>query len=162
MAILSKRLENDIIHQNLMKGVNICLDALPKAWKSKGLLPGTQDCRLRMRRECRERFPRHRNRLLAIPICITARVWCTCRDVCRDRNPQIYVSGKRPIEQIVLKGISKSDREMIRKSVGRFCKRLNNAIAWTKIHVCAYLLQMLPNYSYCKLLKTTKHREISP
>ena len=25
-----------------------------------GLLPGTQNCGLRMRRECRERFPRHR------------------------------------------------------------------------------------------------------
>ena len=31
------------------------------------------NCRLRMRRECRERFPRHRG--LAIPTCITARAW---------------------------------------------------------------------------------------
>ena len=36
-----------------------------------------------MRRECRERFPRHCG--LAIPTCITARAWCTCRDACRDR-----------------------------------------------------------------------------
>ena len=36
-----------------------------------------------MRRECRERFPCHRG--LAIPTCITARAWRTCRDACRDR-----------------------------------------------------------------------------
>ena len=36
-----------------------------------GLLPGTQNLGLSMRRECRERFPRHRG--LAIPIFITAR-----------------------------------------------------------------------------------------
>ena len=39
--------------------------------------------RVRMRRECRERFPRHRG--WAIPTCITARAWRTCRDACRDR-----------------------------------------------------------------------------
>ena len=53
------------------------------------------------------------NRWLAIPACITARAWRTCRDACRDRlpavtgktfpafpahaHPQICVSGKRPI-----------------------------------------------------------------
>ena len=36
-----------------------------------GLLPDTQNCGLRMRLECRERFPHHRG--LAIPTCITAR-----------------------------------------------------------------------------------------
>ena len=36
-----------------------------------------------MRRECRERFPRHRG--LAIPTCITARASRTCRDACQDR-----------------------------------------------------------------------------
>ena len=50
---------------------------------SMGLLSDTQNCGLRMRRECRERFPRHRG--LAIPTCITARAWRTCRDACRDR-----------------------------------------------------------------------------
>ena len=69
--------------------------------------------RVRMRRECRECFPRHRGK--AIPPCITARAstsgflwnrwgggggggggersrhsWCM-------RNPQFYVSGKRPM-----------------------------------------------------------------
>ena len=53
------------------------------------------------------------NRLIAIPACITARAWRTCRDACRDRlhavtgktfpafpahaHPQFYVSGKRPM-----------------------------------------------------------------
>ena len=36
-----------------------------------------------MRRECRERFPRHRG--LVIPTCITARACRTRRDACRDR-----------------------------------------------------------------------------
>ena len=48
-----------------------------------GLLQDTKYCGLRMRRECRERFPRHRE--LAILTCITACAWRTCRDVCRDR-----------------------------------------------------------------------------
>ena len=39
--------------------------------------------RVRMRRECRERFPRHRG--WAIPTCITARASRTCRDAFRDR-----------------------------------------------------------------------------
>ena len=37
-----------------------------------------------MRREYRERFPRHRR--LTIPTCITSRVLRTCRDACRDRK----------------------------------------------------------------------------
>ena len=70
-----------------------------------GLLPDTLDCRLRIRRECWERFPRHHG--LAIPTCITARAWRPCRDAWRWENvpgipgawanPQFYVSGKRPI-----------------------------------------------------------------
>ena len=57
------------------------------------------------------------NRYLAIPACITARAWRTCRDACRDRLPavtgktfpafpahahlQFCVSGKRSITQCV-------------------------------------------------------------
>ena len=70
-----------------------------------------------MRWKCRERFPRHHG--LAIATCITARAWRTGRDSIpgslasgflwsrwrgkrswypwRMRNPQIYVSGKRPM-----------------------------------------------------------------
>ena len=48
-----------------------------------GLLPDTLNRVLRMPRECRERFPRHRSS--AIPPCITARAWRTCRNACRDR-----------------------------------------------------------------------------
>ena len=39
--------------------------------------------RVRMRRKCWERFPRHRR--WAISTCITARASRTCRDACRDR-----------------------------------------------------------------------------
>ena len=72
-----------------------------------------------MRRECRERFPRHR--WLAIPTCITARAWRMCipgsltsgflwsrwwekrsRHSWRTRNPQFYVSGKRPMPYFML------------------------------------------------------------
>ena len=81
-----------------------------------GFLPGTLNFGLRMRRECRERFTHHRG--LAIPTCITARAWRTCRYMPGSlirrflwnrwrgkrsrhprhmRNPQFYVSGKRPI-----------------------------------------------------------------
>ena len=58
------------------------------------------------------------NRWLAIPACITARAWRTCRDACRDRlpavtgktfpafpahaHPQICVSGKRPMSPRLL------------------------------------------------------------
>ena len=49
-----------------------------------GFLPETYKCGLRMRRVYRERLLRHRG--LAIPVCITARAWRTCRDACRDRQ----------------------------------------------------------------------------
>ena len=82
-----------------------------------GLLPDMFNCRFRMRQECRERFPRHwlqRKALVSDPACITActyvtRVpWCMSgmltrgqvkrsRHSRRMRNPQFYVSGKRPI-----------------------------------------------------------------
>ena len=77
-----------------------------------GLLPDTWNCGLRMRRECRERFPRHRR--LAIPTCVIHVPWCMpgsltsgflwsrWRGKCsqhsrRIRNPQFCVSGKKPI-----------------------------------------------------------------
>ena len=49
-----------------------------------GLLPDTQNCRLRMHRECRERFPRHRLQrkpLISDPsmlhgTCVTHVPWC--------------------------------------------------------------------------------------
>ena len=82
-----------------------------------GLLPDAYNYGLRRRRECRERFPRHRR--LVIPICITVQAvrnvsWCMPGSPTRGflwrrwrgkrsrhprciRNPQFYVSGKRTI-----------------------------------------------------------------
>ena len=54
-----------------------------------GLLPDTQNCVLRIRRECRERSPR--NRGLAIPTHISARARRTWRDACRDRYQTVSV-----------------------------------------------------------------------
>ena len=50
---------------------------------SHGPLTRCGKFRVRMRRECRECFPRHRGQ--AIPACITACAWRTCRDACQDR-----------------------------------------------------------------------------
>ena len=83
-----------------------------------GLLPDTENCGLRMRRECRERFS-HRFSRVSDPdmhhgTCVTLVSWCMpgsllsgflwsrwrgkCSRHCRRRrNPQFYVSGKRPI-----------------------------------------------------------------
>ena len=58
----------------------ICLNRIGVNWM--GLLPDTLNCGLRMRRECRERFPRHLG--LALPTCSTARALRTCRDACRN------------------------------------------------------------------------------
>ena len=66
--------------------IDLLSDVTISTWwhHAMGLLSDTQNCGFRMRWECRERFPRHR--WLAIPTCITARAWSTCRDACRDRQ----------------------------------------------------------------------------
>ena len=82
-----------------------------------GLLPDTENCGLRMRRECRERFPRHRLQrkpLVSDPsmhhgTCVTHVLWCMPWSLTRRwrgkrawhsrcmRNPQCCVSGRRRI-----------------------------------------------------------------
>ena len=66
---------------------------------SMGLLPDTQNGGLCMRRECRERFPRHHG--LAIPT-TSGFLWSRwrgkrSRHSRRMRIPQVCVSGKRPM-----------------------------------------------------------------
>ena len=71
-----------------------------------GLLPDTQSCGLRMRRECRERFPRFTH----VPWCMTRSLtigflWSRWRGKCSRhsrcmRNLQFCVSGKRPIRHV--------------------------------------------------------------
>ena len=86
-------------------------------WYIIGLLPDTENCGLCVHRECRERFPHHRLKRKP-PVsdpgmhhgtCITHVRWCmsgsltpsggenVSRHSRRMRNPQFYVSGKRPI-----------------------------------------------------------------
>ena len=87
---------------------------------SMGFLPDTWKCGLRMRRECRERFPRHRLQrkpLISDPgmhhgTCVTHVPWCMSGSPTYDgggkrsrhsrhmRNPQFYVSGKRPMAHV--------------------------------------------------------------
>ena len=62
-----------------------------------GLLPDTQNCGLRMRRECRERFPRHRlhwKPLISDPgmhhgKCVTHVPWCMSRSLTRGGGENI-------------------------------------------------------------------------
>ena len=76
-----------------------------------GLLPDTWNCVLRMRLECRERFPRHqlqRKPLVSnpgvthVPWCLSGSLTCGGQEKRSQhsrcmRNPQFYVSGKRPM-----------------------------------------------------------------
>ena len=98
----------------------ISLRGLNAVWSCDmlmGLLPDTYNCGLRMRRECRAYFPRHRG--LAIPACIRARAsralmhagiankWFPLKSVSgkrsrRMRNPQVYVSGKKEAHGILI------------------------------------------------------------
>ena len=57
----------------------------------------TRYVKLRMRRECRKRFPHHHG--LAIPTCLSASAWRTCRDACRDRKltVSIEVDGRENV-----------------------------------------------------------------
>ena len=84
------------------------------------LLPDTRNCGLRMRRECRERFPRHRR--LAMPTCgtcVTHVPWCMpasltsgflwsrwrgkrSRHSRRMHNRQFGASDKRPMGQVMV------------------------------------------------------------
>ena len=83
-------------------------------WESHamGLLPDTQHCRLRMHRLFRERFPRPRlqGKPLVSDPCMhhvgIANPWWQgkrSQHSRRMRNPQFYVSGKRPIVQMPVK-----------------------------------------------------------
>ena len=106
------------VEYNVYQELHQCMFALC----GMGLLPDTQNRGLRMRRECRERFPRHRIQrklLVSDPgmhhgTCVTHVPWCmsgslNCgsdgkrsQDSRRMRNSQFYVSGKRPMGKSLL------------------------------------------------------------
>ena len=95
---------------------------------SMGLSPDTQDCGLRMRRECQERFPHHRFQRKP-PVsdpgmhhvtCVTHVPWCMSWLLTRSdgemlpafrcmRNPQFYVSGKIPTLIVIGKSDGQAD-----------------------------------------------------
>ena len=101
--------------------------------EAMGLLPDTQNCGLRMRRECRERFPLHRFQrklLVSDPdmhhgTCVTHVPWCMSgslnrggggkgsRHSRRMRNSQFYVSGKRPIAEVIQVMMERGDEIMM-------------------------------------------------
>ena len=93
----------------------------PLSHQTMGLLPDTKNCGLRKRRECWERFPYHRGSSdpdMHHGTCVTHVPWCMpgsltsgflwrrwrvnrSRHSRRMRNPQFYVSGKRPMQHII-------------------------------------------------------------
>ena len=69
------------------QGYNYQRDSIglvPKWWQVMGFLPDTLNCRLRMRRECRERFPYHHFQMKPLAsdpgmhhgACVTHVPWC--------------------------------------------------------------------------------------
>ena len=98
------------------------------------------------------------NRWLAIPACITARAWRTCRDACRDRlpavtgktfpafqahaHPQICVSGKRPIMQT--DSWEKALRWMPQNLFDNDKSTLVQVMAWCRQATSHYLSQCEP------------------
>ena len=76
-----------------------CFYSASHVWirRRRGLLPDTQNCELCMRRECRERFPRHwlqRKPLASDPdmhhgTCITHVPWCMSGSLTRDGGQNV-------------------------------------------------------------------------
>ena len=138
-----------------------------------GLLPDTKYCGLRMRQECRERFPRHQ--LQRIPLvsnpgmhhgtCVTHVPWCMSgsltrcgrgkrsRHSRRMRNPQLCVSGKRPIvmcHQTSTPRLVGSFRRV------RFLVTMN-AWASRKIYTMWSNLHITENCNICRFYQTNAH-----
>ena len=95
---------------------------------------------------------------LAIPTCITAPAWCTCRNVCRwrgkrsrysrrMRNPQFYISDKRPmIEDPLLINVY---QHILRRHIMHSRCILHQHSPWWHImphHVRGY--NLIPNTSF--------------
>ena len=119
-----------------------------------GLLPETQKCGLRMRWECRERFPRHRLQRKPLVIdpdmhhdtCVTANPrWRgkRTRHCRRMRNPQFYVSGKRPMGVII--GLPWYHRSKLAVYLW-----FDNNVLWHDLHVKFWLGN---SKSLCRILK---------
>ena len=113
------------------------------AYFAMGLLPDTLNDGLRMHRECRERFPRHRLQwkpLISDPgmhpgTCVTHVPWCMTGSqirggresvsgipgACALHNPQFCVCGKRPLVWCIRLGASTNTKKMILLNKELFC-----------------------------------------
>ena len=116
-----------------------------------GLLPDTQNCGLPMRWECRERFsppPRVSYPEMHNGTCVTHVPWCMpgsltsgflwsrwrgnrSRHSRRMRNPQFYVSVKRPIA-----GISKMKLAIQLLEVIEMANRSNLKVSSCDVYIC--------------------------
>ena len=134
---------------------------------------------MRMRGNARNVFPAadfKGNRLLAIPTCITACMSHTCHDACRDRkhavarktsqqslcmrNPQFYVSGKRPkfpdaVCDLVCFLMFGSDRIYTHGSSGKITDTWT-IIRWSKDHKVPCLIKD-SNALKAEIIHTIKH-----
>ena len=118
-------------------------------FKPMGLLPDTQNRGLRMRREFRERFPRHRLQrkpLVSDPgmhhgTWVTHVPWCMSgslnhggggkrsRHSRRMRNSQFYVSGKRPMK-LILDGLTSVWIWYVETKIPTVADNLGNEYDW--------------------------------
>ena len=107
-TIISNKTNLNLVYNNIFDNI------LHSKIFSMGLLPDKENCYLSMRRECRERFPRHRPRskplvsdhcMMHHGTCVTHVPWCMLgsqtRHSRRTRNLQVNVSGKRPMDKSV-------------------------------------------------------------
>ena len=106
-----------------------------------GLLPDTQHCRLRMRRECRERFPRHQ--LQRTPLvndhgmhhstCVTHVPWCMSGSLTR--------GGGENVPSIPGTCATRNFTYLVRgpwSRVGSACSLKGIFYCWCRMHSCIH------------------------
>ena len=132
-----------ILHHHVLALTELCCHWWPfvKRKPSKpghstiGLLPDTTNCGLRMRRECRERFLCHQLQRKSLVsdhgmhhVGIANPRWWgkRSRNSRRMRNPQFYLSGKRPIDSL-------ADHWLNRSQAGCLVPTLKMTLAYLEI-----------------------------
>ena len=107
-----------------------------------GLLPDTQNCGLRIRRECRECFPatdfkgnyylRHARAVMHVGIANPRWRAKRSRHYRRMRKPQFYISGKRPkviaLKNIIGPSFCDDSCQLLVPAQSQFCKMVKSLI----------------------------------